>query len=213
MRISNEPTHQITNSQNQKSKDNAQNAPFVLGDHATNNNNGGETPRNEEHALRSTVATAVQNTLARLYETGSVFNAKDAKVMNVSDISAADRQRYTEIVVDAAENGGFSNAKNYIASLSTEDFALLMRVNGVATEIRIGANGAATSVKVTDINEEGALNLLLPESEHVDIDNNSWLSVGNGATLIFPPTNAPDSVKHAWKKQQKICPIVTQGRP
>lgn len=193
MRISREPNYHIANSQNQKSKDSTQHAPFALGNRTTNNNNdGGEARPDTEPALQPVVAMAVQNTLARLHETGSVFDVKDTRVMNSREASVADRQRYTEIVVDASKNNGFSNAKGYVAALSADDQAVLMRINSLAM-----LSG------VTDTNEEGALNLLLPDSEHVDINNDSLVNIGKATLFKFPPLNAPDAVKQAWEEATK----------
>lgn len=60
-------------------------------------------------------------------------------------------------------------------------------------------SGLAKSIQPDVLGKEGALNLLLPRSEHQDIDNNGFTMNGTARLWSFPPPNAPNSVKLAWE--------------
>jgi hypothetical protein len=49
------------------------------------------------------------------------------------------------------------------------------------------------------LNKEEALNFILPRSGKVDLNNDGLVANANGAKgFMFPPPNAPQSVKDAW---------------
>lgn len=138
------------------------------------------------------VSASVSDTLLRLQETGSVFNEEDASLMNVRGVVDGDRERFSQIIKNAAETGGYDNPVEYIHSLSTADQDVLKRVHSLAE--RSG---------VTDTDEEGAINLLLPREDHVDINNDGLVKIGKATSFYFPPPNAPQSVKDAWDETTK----------
>ncbi len=138
------------------------------------------------------VSSSVQSTLLRLQETGSVFDTEDTNLMHVRGISDQDRQRFSEIIVDAAQTGGYNNPVEYIHSLSKEDIEVLRRVHSLAE-----------TSGVTNTDTEGAINLLLPRNEHVDINNDGLVKNGAATGFYFPPPNSPQSVKDAWAETVK----------
>ena len=135
------------------------------------------------------VSDAVGKTLLHLQETGSVFGDKDAGLMNSRGVTDADRERFAQIVQDAAETGAYNDPIAYIKSLPAEDVDVLRRVHSLA-ETR-GVIGTDTV--------EGAVNLLLPPQNHVDINDDGLVTNGTATGFQFPPPNAPQSVKDAWE--------------
>jgi hypothetical protein len=57
-------------------------------------------------------------------------------------------------------------------------------------------------IRVDALSEEGAANLLTQpdNSDKVDLNNDGILEVGIGLRVVFPPVNAPQSIKLAWVK-------------
>jgi len=151
---------------------------------------------NQVNSAASTAAltsTAVNNTLMRLQETGSVFSEKDAETMDYRGVTEDERNRYAEIIQDAASKDAYSDPLSYINSLSPEDVTVVQHVHCLAKP------SGVTDTKT----EEGAINLLLPPSQQVDLDNNGLISEGTANMFKFPPTNAPQSVKDAWDETTK----------
>ncbi len=136
----------------------------------------------------SRVSDATNAVLLRLQETGSVFDAKDAQLMNMRGVSSEDRQRFAEIVQNAVQNSAYSDPISYIKSLSSDDVEVLRRVHSLAETS--GVTGTDTV--------EGAINLLLPPQDQVDSNNDGLVNSGRAVTFKFPPPNAPQSVKDAW---------------
>lgn len=134
------------------------------------------------------VSAAVGAALLRIQETGSVFNREDTRLMYMRGVSNEDRQRFNEIVQDAAENGGYNDPLGYIKSLSRDDIDVLQRVHSLAEPK--GVIGVTT--------EEGAFNLLLPQSQQVDTNDDAIVERGLAKTFVFPPVNSPQAVKDAW---------------
>jgi hypothetical protein len=56
-----------------------------------------------------------------------------------------------------------------------------------------------TKINLDGINQEEALNFILPFSKQVDLDNDGLVENANGAKgFRFPPPNAPQEVHDAW---------------
>ena len=139
------------------------------------------------------VSAAVQNTLLQLQETGSVFDVEDRRLMNLRGVSDTDRQRFAQIVQEAANADAYNDPVAFIQSLPPEDVEVLRRVHSLA-ETR----------GVTDTDTvEGAVNLLLPPHQHVDINDDGLVTNGMAVGFHFPPPNAPQSVKDAWDETTK----------
>lgn len=97
---------------------------------------------------------------------------------------------YLPILQKAMDNGGFSDPKGFLKSLSSDELQKLQY-----------AHGLADPINVDKLSEEGALNLLLPPNDaKMDIDGDGFVSVGDGRTFVFPPANAPKEVDEAWKQ-------------
>tara|TARA_R110002110_G_C13469647_1_gene720042 strand:+ start:24488 stop:25645 length:1158 start_codon:yes stop_codon:yes gene_type:complete len=95
--------------------------------------------------------------------------------------------KFVGIMAKAVKENGYNNPQQFIKSLSTEELETLRVVSSLAE-----------SIKPDELGKEGALNLLLPRSEHQDLDNDGFTMNGIGRSWSFPPPNAPESVKLAW---------------
>jgi hypothetical protein len=138
------------------------------------------------------VDTSVDTALLRMQETGSVFADNDRRLMGLRGVGAEDRARFAEIVQDAAQTGAYADPVTYIQSLPPEDIDVLRKVHSLAE-----------TTGVTQTDTEGAINLLLPPSVHVDIDDNAIVEIGAARGIVFPPPNAPQAVKDAWAETTK----------
>ncbi len=154
-----------------------------------------ETDESAPHSRlsrQSLVSNSVTATLLHLQDTGSVFGDKDSSLMNIRGVTDQERQRFAEIVQHAASTGGFENPVDYIQSLSPDDIEVLRRVHSLAEP---------RGVRNTDV--EGAVNLLLPPQNHTDLNNDGLVETGAAVGFVFPPPNAPQSVKDAWEETTK----------
>ena len=79
----------------------------------------------------------------------------------------------------------------FLQNLSDEGIDLLKQ----AQSLPVGAQ-----IDFTSLNQEEALNFILPHSGQVDLNNDGLVANANGGKgFMFPPPNAPQSVKDAWK--------------
>lgn len=112
----------------------------------------------------------------------------------------ADRQQavdsqsspYLAILSKAADQNGLSDPKAFLKSLSPQELHTLQTIHCLADPI-----------DPDGLTEEGAQNLILPPNQAEDVDRDGFNMVGLAKTWQFPPTNAPDSVKQAWKTATK----------
>ncbi|MCK5778484.1 MAG: hypothetical protein KAH11_06815 [Rhodospirillales bacterium] len=60
---------------------------------------------------------------------------------------------------------------------------------------------AGAQIDLSKLNQEEALNFILPHSGQVDLNNDGIVASANGGKgFMFPPPNAPQDVKDAWKE-------------
>lgn len=151
-----------------------------------------ESVRHSTLSPQPLVSNAVAATLLHLQDTGTVFGDKDSDLMNVRGVTDQERQHFAEIVQHAATTGGFQNPVDYIQSLSNQDIEVLRRVHSLAEPSGVRNTGV-----------EGAVNLLLPPQNHTDLNNDGLVETGAAVGFVFPPPNAPQSVKDAWEETIK----------
>lgn len=79
---------------------------------------------------------------------------------------------------------------SFLEKLSPDDIALLKQAHSLPAGARID---------VSSLNQEEALNFILPQSGKIDLDNDGLVANANGGKgFMFPPPNAPQEVKDAW---------------
>jgi hypothetical protein len=95
---------------------------------------------------------------------------------------------FEKLMDKAAAQNAFDNPKKFLQTLAPTELATLQTIHGLAKP-----------VNPDNISQEGALNLLLSPDKAQDTDHDGFQMVGLAKTWQFPPVNAPDSVKQAWK--------------
>lgn len=87
--------------------------------------------------------------------------------------------------------GENTSARDVLAALNPEALDLVRR-----------ASGLVNTINVSQLSDEGAINLLRQpdSSDRVDLNNDGLVEVGEGRLIVFPPVNASQSVKDAWVK-------------
>ncbi|MEQ1789722.1 MAG: hypothetical protein ABL857_04690 [Rickettsiales bacterium] len=116
------------------------------------------------------------------YYQGGVYADRIAAVEN-------DSADFEKITSKAIEQNAYDNPKAFVQSLSPDELSVLQTIHSLANPIM--PNG---------LSKEGALNLLYSPNDLHDIDNDGFQMVGLAKTSSFPPPNAPESVKKAWKE-------------
>lgn len=85
------------------------------------------------------------------------------------------------------------SSKSFLKSLSSEELYKIQKAQGLVKKI-----------KVEDLSEEGAYNLLVSDATHlVDFNNDGIVESGEGKMFMFPPPNAPDAVRDGWNEITK----------
>ena len=82
------------------------------------------------------------------------------------------------------------SAQHVLASMSAHD---LQQVQNSA--------GLVDRIQVASLSNEAAINLLAQpdKSNMVDLNNDGLVEIGAAKAMVFPPVNAPNSVKRAWE--------------
>lgn len=102
-------------------------------------------------------------------------------------VSEASQATYASVLHRAYGSGGMSNARQFLSSLT-----------GAELEAVRQNHCLADPVNVSQLSEEGAENLLLPEGYTVDLNHDGIDEVGAARTIAFPPKDAPAAFKDAW---------------
>lgn len=124
------------------------------------------------------------------------FDARvDAGAENAGMETSELKAEFAAIMEKAAENGGFSDPKTFLKSLSSEERQIIQAVQGLADEI--------TASSIDGLSAEGSLNLLLPPGAQRDWNDDGIYSVGRGNSFRFPTDNTPAHVKEAWAETTK----------
>lgn len=91
-----------------------------------------------------------------------------------------------------AKNKSNKSAKEFLYTLSPTELVRIQK-----------ANNLACAIIINDLSDEGAENLfngLIDRSKLVDLNNDGIVEIGAAKSFIFPPPNAPESVKRAWEE-------------
>lgn len=126
--------------------------------------------------------------------------------MPISATSQINRYRNCETKNKANLSEGFEkilkkkqaenmDAKSFLSKLTSSELSEVQKENHLANDINIRA-----------LSKEGAENLFLmpvDQNKAVDLNNDGIVEVGEARMGIFPPPNAPESVKEAWTEASK----------
>lgn len=121
------------------------------------------------------------------------WNSNDERLMNVRGVTDAERARYRDILnsfVNSPDN--MFDPQGFLSSLSSDDLHLLAHVRSW---------GANSKLDPSTMNDEEAINFILPDSRQVDLNDDGLIASGNGGrSWRFPPPNAPQAAKDAWEE-------------
>ncbi|MCC9604638.1 hypothetical protein LOC68_27025 [Blastopirellula sp. JC732] len=99
------------------------------------------------------------------------------------------KQDYGDLLVRALSEGGYEDPQNFLKSLSQSELATIQHVQRLADPIRVDG-----------LNEEGALNLLIPPPAQVDLNFDGLTQTGLGLGIRFPDSRTPKNVADAWEE-------------
>ena len=118
------------------------------------------------------------------------------RLFSVRKLSAGELEAYADILSRFKNSSVHqSDPASFLSSLNTENIELLKRVHSV---------GDMTRDDVSTMSREEATNFIVPDSERVDLNDDGFVSgYGGGKSFMFPPPNAPQSVKDAWSDTTK----------
>ncbi|MDP3479343.1 MAG: hypothetical protein Q8R88_06200 [Desulfoprunum sp.] len=116
------------------------------------------------------------------YLTKGISKDHRAEVTEVSDL-------FKQVIDKAAASGGYDDPQTFINNLSPAELDALQHIHCLADPII-----------PQELSKEGALNLLYSPDQAKDINNDGILSTGLAAGWSYPPPNAPEAVKNAWKE-------------
>jgi len=102
------------------------------------------------------------------------------------------KTRYIDIIERAQNSGASHDPQSFLKTLNGDELAVLERVYGLGDPIAIDS-----------LTHEGASNLLVLPGKRADLDRDGFISIGNVATIVFPPTDASQGVVDAWSEATK----------
>ncbi len=113
------------------------------------------------------------------------------RMLKLRELSEDEINSFREILAQA-EN--VQSAKGFLKSLSTKERALVKKANSYGPDL--------INSHIDEMSEEGARNMLVQPDYRfaVDFNNDGIVESGKAKTFVFPPPNAPESVKDAWDK-------------
>lgn len=119
------------------------------------------------------------------YFTKGIVGIGEDRRVQVEGVSEA----FKQIIDKAAASGGYNDPQGFVSSLSTTELDALQHIHCLAEPII-----------PQGLSKEGALNLLYSPDQSKDINNDGLSDVGLAKMWAYPPPNAPEAVKKAWKE-------------
>ena len=99
------------------------------------------------------------------------------------------KQDYGQLLLDAYNKGGYVQPKAFLELLSPEQLTTLQTVHRLAHPI-----------DVAQLQEEGAINLLIPPPAHVDFNGDGLTQIGIAQKIGFPDSSTSTEVRDAWEQ-------------
>lgn len=115
----------------------------------------------------------------------------DLRMLLLRDVKGEELEGYKDILnAFYADPANRDDPVGFLENLSDEGIDLLKK----AQSLPMGVD-----VNIQSLNQEEALNFILPHTSKVDLNNDSMIAGPNGGKMFqFPPPNAPQDVKDAW---------------
>ena len=120
------------------------------------------------------------------------FSAKAMDLLKRRELTAEEQQQFGNILSRAKQAGAHDNPFAFLKTLNKEDMAVVQK-----------AHALAQPIKTSELDKEGAMNLLYQPDSARDINNDGFTRIGKGYTWKFPPPNAPAEVHKAWEEATK----------
>ncbi len=138
-----------------------------------------------------------QDSAARETRTQNPVLAREYSLLKIRGLSDGEINQFQEIKERACSA---EDAKTFLSTLSTEELLLVQKANSYGNRLRQSEIDAMT--------QEGARNMLVTQDNraYVDCNNDGIVDKGVGKTFVFPPPNAPESVKDAWQQTMDALP-------
>ncbi|WAJ70399.1 hypothetical protein [Catenovulum adriaticum] len=120
---------------------------------------------------------------------------QSVNLLQKRDLSQSEINQFSGLL--SKTNSAEQSAHEKLQSLTPEELKLVQKANSLAQKINI-----------SQLSEEGASNLLKQpdNSNKVDLNNDGIVEVGTARNIVFPPVNAPESVKRAWEESTEGMP-------
>lgn len=99
---------------------------------------------------------------------------------------------FGDILQKAQAEGAYIHPKAFLKSLTREQLETVQHVQGLAD-----------AVEIDQLNEEGALNLLLPPAAQIDLNKDGLTQSGKAYGIRFPDSTTPPDVAAAWDEATK----------
>lgn len=119
----------------------------------------------------------------------------DIRFLRRRGLDGEDHAAYEHILTRfATDPANRDDLVAFLKTLSQEGLDLLKKAQSLPSD-------AVIDLESEHAGREQALNLILPDSRQVDLDNNGFAEgITGGNMWRFPPINAPQSVKDAWEE-------------
>ncbi|UUO08779.1 hypothetical protein M4951_10800 [Blastopirellula sp. J2-11] len=99
------------------------------------------------------------------------------------------KQDYGDLLVRSLNEGGYNDPQSFLKGLSQDELQTIQHVQRLADPIQVDG-----------LNEEGALNLLIPPPAQVDLNFDGLTQSGKGLGIRFPDSRTPKNVADAWEE-------------
>lgn len=120
------------------------------------------------------------------------LSSESVSLLQVRGLSGQQVDDFTELLNQANQQlEQDRSAKQVLSDMSGDELALLQK-----------ATSLASTINVSSLSNEGALNLLAQPDKTgmVDLNNDGIVEIGKAKMITFPPLNAPPSIHAAWEK-------------
>lgn len=145
------------------------------------------TAQGTPHAGTDSSANTSTAAAAKTGDLADILGTTHTQLSALRGVSEASQATYAAVLNRAYGSDGQHHARQFLAGLSTEELQAVQKNHCLADPIN-----------VSQLSEEGAENLLLPEGYTVDLNNDGIDEVGIGKSISIPPKAAPTAFKEAW---------------
>lgn len=143
-------------------------------------------------------ASLLKDSLIRQFlidDDGELNISQDDYNFHNFSISDAEREHFQSIVIQALALDDELDPVSFIENLNDDGKKIILKAQGLPETTDLSA-----------LDGEGAINLLLPKSGRLDLDNDGVTKIANNRFIGSPVVNAPEEVQQAYE-----AALETQG--